>query len=105
MVVLSKLSFYKSILEEPHDTKYIKAFKNYTCRYSAEVLRFQNPTSQLNIAKPPFKNLLKDLLAEMKSFKFQITLGIILSKEIENDETKYSPPIYFSSNAKTVIND
>ena len=43
----------------------------------------QDLASQLNITKPCVKNLLKDLLVEMRSFKYQITLQVSFRKEIE----------------------
>ena len=44
-------------------------------------------------------------MAGMNGFKCQITLEISLCKDTKNAETKYSPPIYFSSNTQIVIND
>ena len=69
------------------------------------MLDTQDPINQLNITKPHVKNLLKDLLAEMNSFKYQITFQITFPKEAEHDGTKYSLQIYFDSNTQTVIND
>ena len=68
-----------------------------------EVLNFLDSTSQLNITKLHVKDLLKDFLAEMRGFKYQITLQIAFRKEIENSETKYSPPISYNSNTQAVI--
>ena len=68
------------------------------------MLNFQDPTSQRNITKPHVKSLLKDLMAEMRGFKYQITLQITFPKEMKNDETKSLFSVYFSSNAETVIN-
>ena len=47
-------------------------------------------TIQFNITRLHHENLLKDLLAEMTGFKFQITLKVTFCKKIENGETKYS---------------
>lgn len=41
----------------------------------------------------------------MESFKHQITLQITFHKEIETNETQYSPQIFFNSNTQTVINN
>lgn len=43
---------------------------------------------QLNITKILVKNTLKDLLVEMKDFKFQTTLQVTFHKERENSQTK-----------------
>ena len=48
--------------------------------------------------------MFKDLLIELKGFKYQITLAVLLSKVKNNGETEYSP-VYFNSLTKTVIND
>ena len=60
--------------------KYSKAFENYARSYTVEVLNSQNLVSQLNITKPHVKTLLKDLLAKMKGFKYQMTLQITFCK-------------------------
>ena len=43
---------------------------------------------QLNITKILVKNTLKDLIVEMKDFKFQTTLQVTFHKERENNQTK-----------------
>ena len=48
--------------------------------------------------------MFKDLLIELKDFKYQITLAVLLSKVTDNGEIKYSP-VYFNSLTKTAIND
>ena len=47
--------------------------------------------------------MFKDLLDEIKSFKYRITINILLSKRKENGDTEFSP-VYFNSTTKTVIN-
>ena len=54
--------------------------------------------------KLSIKNLFKDLLNELKDFKYQITLAVLLSKVKNNGEIEYST-VYFNSLTKTVIND
>ena len=46
--------------------------------------------------------MFKDLLIELKGFKYQITLAVLLSKVKSSGETEYSP-VYFNSLTKTVI--
>lgn len=53
------------------------------------------------------KILLKDLLAEIGSFKFKITLKVkyFFCQEIENVGTKNSPTIWFNFSFQIIIND
>ena len=48
--------------------------------------------------------MFKDLLNEIKGFKYQITLSILLSKVRSNENVEYSP-VHFNSTTKTIIND
>ena len=47
--------------------------------------------------------MLKDLLNEIKGFKYQIALSILLSKIRSDGNIEYFP-VYFNSPTKTVIN-
>ena len=47
--------------------------------------------------------MIKDLLDEIKGFKYQITVKVLLSKHKENGDTEFAP-VYFNSTTKTVIN-
>ena len=47
--------------------------------------------------------MFKDLLNEIKGFKCQITLPVLLSK-IKTDESIEYSPVYFNSTTKTLIN-
>ena len=46
--------------------------------------------------------MFKDSLNEIKGFKYQITLKVLLSKYKENLDSDFAP-VYFSSTTKTVI--
>ena len=59
---------------------------------------------QLKASKISIVELFKDLLIELKGFKYQITLAILLSKVKDSGSIEYSP-IYFNSLSKTVINN
>ena len=48
--------------------------------------------------------MFSDLLNETKGFKYQITVKVLLKKYKHNEEIEFAP-VYFSSVAKTVIND
>ena len=45
-----------------------------------------------------------DLLIELKGFKYQITLSVLLCKLKNSGSVEYSP-VYFKSLTKTVIGD
>ena len=40
------------------------------------------------------KDLFKDLLIEMKDFKYQITLTVLLSKQKQNGDTEFSTVLF-----------
>ena len=40
-----------------------------------------DPLAQLEASKPVIKDLFRDLLIEMKGFKYQITMKVLLSKQ------------------------
>ena len=56
---------------------------------------------QLKSSEISLKELSKDLLIELKGFRYQITLKVLLSK-VKNNESEYKP-VYFNSLTKTVI--
>ena len=62
-----------------------------------------DPLVQLEASKPVIKDLFRDLLIEMKRFKYQVTLKVKLSKQKQNEDTEFSI-VSFNSAAKTVIN-
>ena len=59
---------------------------------------------QLKASKISIRELFEDLLIELKGFKYQITLYVLLSKVKARDLVEYSP-VYFNSLTKTVIGD
>ena len=59
---------------------------------------------QLKSSEISIKDLLKDLLVELKGFKYQLTLNILLSKQKSSDLIEYRS-IYFNSLTKTVISE
>ena len=58
---------------------------------------------QLQASKSSIKDLFNDLLNEMKGFKYQTTLAVLLRKIKTDGNIEYSP-VYFNSTTKTVIN-
>ena len=59
---------------------------------------------QLKASEISIKELFKDLLVELKGFKYQITLCVLLSKVKNSGFIEYSP-VHFNSLTKTVIVD
>ena len=80
------------------------AFSGYARSYKNEIVDKINSLVQLEASKQSITDLFKDLLTEIKGFKYQITLAVLLSK-IKSDESIEYSPVYFNSKTKTVIND
>ena len=59
---------------------------------------------QLKASKTSIVELFKDLLIELRGFKYQITLVFLLSKVKNSGAVEYSP-VYFNSLTKTVISN
>ena len=59
---------------------------------------------QLKASEISIVEFCKDLLIDLKGFKYQITLAVFLSKVKNSGEIEYSP-VYFNSLTKTVINN
>ena len=56
----------------------------------------------MTISKPSIKNLFKDLLDEIKDFKYKITLNVFLTKCKENADEEFVP-VCFNSTTKLLI--
>ena len=100
----SELPFY----DELNIVKTAKAFKRFARSYSIEIIKDKNgnmndPLAQLEASKPVLKDLFRDLLIEMKAFKYQITMKVLQSKQKENGGREFIT-VYFNSTAKKVIN-
>ena len=100
---LREIRFY----HELNIVKTVKAFKKYVRSYSSEIMKDKgrntnDPLAQLEASKPVLKNVFRDLLIEMKDFKYQITLEVLLTKQKKNRDKEIST-VYFNSFAKTVI--
>ena len=97
--LLQELTFY----EELSIVKNNSAFSGYARGFKVEIIDKEDPIVQLKASELSIKNLFKDLLNEIKGFKYQITLEILLSKIKSNRNIEYSL-VYFNSTTKTVIN-
>ena len=78
------------------------AFSGYAQSYKIEIIDKKDVITQLEGSEMSIKNLFKDLLMEMKGFKYQITLNVLLDKVKSNDFIEYSA-VYFNSLTNTVI--
>ena len=97
--MLSELPFY----DELNIGKAEKACKRYARCYSIEIIKdkdgnMNDPLAQLKASKPFIKELSRDLLIEMKGFKYQITMKVLLRKQKEKDNL-----LLFVLNSKIVI--
>ena len=80
------------------------AFSGYARSYIIEIVDKRDVAIQLKASETSIKELFKDLLIELKGFKYQITLAVLLSKMKNSGEVEYSR-VYFNSSTKTVINN
>ena len=97
--LLHELPFY----DELSITEVSKAFKRYARSDKVEIVDHKDPLVQLETSKSSVRDLFKDLLNEMKGFKYQITVAVLLRKEKGNGGNAYSS-VCFNSMSKTVIN-
>ena len=55
-----------------------QAFSGYAMRYKVEIVERKGPIVQLEASKLSIKDLFSNLLNEMKGFKYQITVKVLL---------------------------
>ena len=79
VAILRELPFY----DELNIVEISKIFKGYVRIYSIEIIDSKDPSVQLRTSKPIIEVLFKDLLAEIKGFKYQTTLKVLLSIQIK----------------------
>ena len=101
--MLHELPFYDKL----NTIKTAKAFKRYKRIYSIEIIKdrdgnMNDPLAQLEVNKPVIKDLLGDLLIDIKGFEYQTTMKFLLSKQKQNGDREFATA-YFNSTAKTVI--
>ena len=114
--------FYNFLIEKPH-IEYLKnidwlhdlpfygelniekksiAFKEYAKGCKIEIKDLKDPLAPLEACKSRIKDFLKDLLDEIKDFKYQITVKVLLSKLKGNEDIEFAL-VYSNSTTKTVI--
>ena len=79
-------------------------FSGYAQSYKIEIVDKRDVVVQLKASKISIVELFKDLLIELKGFKYQTTLAVLLSKLKNSRSIEYSP-VYLNSLVKTVINN
>ena len=80
-----------------------EAFKGYAMSYKVEIVERKDHIVQLEARKLSIKNLFDNLINEIKGFKYQITVKVLLKKYKPNGEIEFTP-VYFNSLTKLVIN-
>ena len=80
--LLSELPFY----EELNVIKTNHMFRGYAISYKVELLGKKDSIEQLEASKSSIKDLFSDLLEETKSFKYQITLKVMLKNASQMDK-------------------
>ena len=90
-----ELPFYNKLIERPvkplknidpllaEQLSIIKtdqAFKRYAMSYIVKIIKKKDPIVQLEASKLSIKNLFSDILNEIKGFKYQITVEVLLKK-------------------------
>ena len=71
------------------------AFSGYSKSYKIEIVDKRHVIVQLKASEISTVELFKDLLIELKGFKYQIALCVLLSKVKSSDLVEYSP-VYFN---------
>ena len=79
-------------------------YKGYENTYNVEIMNSFNPELQLKDTESAVRNLLKDLLTELRDFNLVVILVLQFKKIERDEETKYST-FYSSSKVETVINE
>ena len=98
--LLAELPFH----EQPDIIKTNQAFKGCAMSYKVEIVEKKDLIVQLEVSKSSIKDLSCNLLGEIKGFKYQIPVKILLKKYKLNEEIKFAP-VYFNSVTKLVINN
>ena len=95
--LLAELPFYNDLSTIKTDSP----FKNFAKSFKVEIAERKDPIMQFEASKEKIKDLMKDLLYEDKSFRYQITLKVLLKNDKSNVEIEFRP-VYFNTSIKTV---
>ena len=80
------------------------AISRYSRSYKVEIIDKKDVIVQLKDSEISLKDFFKDLSAELKGIKHQLTLCAMLSKQKSRNEIEYRT-VYFNSLTKTVISE
>ena len=85
---LSNIQLLKELLfyDELSIIKNKTAFSGYSRSYKVEIVDKKDVIIQLKSSEIVIKDLFKNLLLELKDFKYQLTLNILLSKQKSSNE-------------------
>ena len=81
-----------------------QAFSGYTMSYKVEIVERKDPIVELEASKLSIKNLFSNLINEMKGFKYQETVKVLLKNiSLINGKIEFTP-VCFNSLSELVIN-
>ena len=84
--LLAEQPFY----EQLNIIKTNQAFRGYTMSYKVEIIERKDLTLQLKASKLSIKNLFNNLLNETNSFRYQITVKVLLKKYRHDGEIAFA---------------
>ena len=88
--LLKQLPFY----DELSIVKSNSAFSGYARSYKVEILDKRDPLVQLKASKQSIIDLFKDRSNEIKGFKYQIILSVLLSKIKSDGNVEFFPCLF-----------
>ena len=86
------------------NVKLTKREHAFSSSYNFEILNSYNPELQLKDTESAIKNKLKQLMTELRGFKFVTTLVLVFKKVESEDKTKYGT-FYSNSKAEIIVNE
>ena len=66
----------------------------YKMSYKIEIVEREDPIAHLEASKSCIKNLFGDFLDERRSFKYQVTVNVLLKKYKPNRKFEFSPAYF-----------
>ena len=72
---------------------YLSVFWWYAGSYKFQTVDSKNPLAQLETSNLSIKYLFRDLLGEIKGFKYQITVTVLLRKDKQNSDVEFTPAL------------
>ena len=97
---LAELPFYEQLGVIKTD----QAFRGYAMSCKIEIVERKDLIVHLDTSKSRIKDFFNDLLSEIKGFKYQITVEVLLKKKYKHNGEIEFALVYFNSFTKIVIN-